>query len=88
MESILSKGLLTEYGHYKGRTYLCRYPDMDMGLGRALFAVDIPDDDPELNDKGEDWQIISWKDIPPEWITYLGQYGPNAKPNPGNHKQL
>ena len=51
VSSILEKGLIVNHdGTFKGRIYLCRYPDMDMGLGRALFQVEIPDDDPELND--------------------------------------
>lgn len=81
IRSILTEGLLTKYGHYKGRVYLCRYPDMDMGLGKALFAIDIPDDDPDLYDNGEGWQIVSFKDIPSGWVTYLGEYGPNEKPD-------
>jgi len=78
--SILKYGLLTECGNYKGRVYLCRYPEMDMGLGRALFAIDIPDDDQKLHDQGKGWQILSFKDIPSEWLTYLGEYGPNESP--------
>ena len=49
---------------------------MDMGLGRALFAVDLDDEE----DNREEWELISVKDIPPENITYLGEYGPNEKP--------
>jgi len=81
VKSILLKGLLLEYSRYN-RIYLCRFPDMDMGLGKALFAIDIPDNDPELHDDGEEWEIHAYKDIPPEWINYLGNYGPNEKPNP------
>jgi len=50
---------------------------MDMGLGIALFAIDI--NDPDWRDSGEGWELLSLKDIPPEWVTYLGEYGPNEK---------
>ena len=80
VKSILKKGLITNHkGQFQGRIYLCRQSDMDMGLGHALFAVDIPDDHPDLNDDGEGWQVIAYIDIPPEYITYLGEYEPNQK---------
>ena len=78
VKSILRKGLLVKYG--RGQVYLCRQPDMDMGLGRALFAIDIPNNDSDLCDDGEGYQILAFKNIPPKWITYLGEYGPNEKP--------
>ena len=82
IQSILKDGLQCKYASYIPRIYLCKYPNMDMGLGKALFEVNIPDDDPKLNQKdGEGyWEFISWEDLPVKWMTYLGEYGPNEKP--------
>jgi len=86
VKSILKEGLRREYSKW-GRVYLSLFPDMDMGLGHALFEIDL--DDKKVNEgkpsqgkpleEGE-WQIISFEDIPTDRIKYLGEYGPNEKP--------
>lgn len=81
VESILKHGLRLEFSNcFKqsgGAIYLSTTPEMDMGLGEALFEVEL--DDSKLHGTG--WQIISWENIPPERIKYLGKFGPNQIPN-------
>ena len=80
IQSILKHGLLANKAEYSDRVYLCRQANMDMGLGHALFSVKIPSDDPRL-DNGGDWQVIIFRDIPPEQIKYLGNFKRNENPN-------
>jgi hypothetical protein len=83
IESILQNGLQMKYSnHFKypsnpdtaaGAVYLCTHPDMDMGLGHALFEVDI-----DVAPTG--WEVVLFEDVPPESIKYLGEYGANKSP--------
>ena len=54
--------------------------NMNMGLGNALFAIDIPDNHPMLHDDGEGWEVIATVNIPKKYITYLGEYEANQYP--------